>query len=69
MLFNRDIEPSCTYCRFGLGLGYDEYVCSMRGIVSGSGFCSSFVYEPTKREPDVLMKLKNTELSEEDFML
>jgi len=41
----------------------------MRGIVSGSGFCSSFVYEPTKREPDVLMKLKNTELSEEDFML
>ena len=69
MLFNRNIEPSCTYCRFGVALGYDEYVCAMRGIVSGSGFCSAFCYEPTKREPDVMPMYKSPELSEEDFTL
>ena len=69
MLFNRNIEPSCSYCRHGLALGYNEYICSLRGVVSGNGFCSSFIYEPTKREPEAAPKLKTPELSEEDFIL
>jgi len=67
MLFDRNIEPSCAYCRFGEALGYDEYACSKRGIMSGFGFCGTFRYEPTKRVPQPLPSLKVPELSDEDF--
>ena len=69
MLFNRNIEPCCAYCRYSETLGYDEYACSKRGIMSGFGFCGEFRYEPTKREPQPLPNLKASELSEEDFTL
>ena len=69
MLFNNNIEPSCSYCRYGESLGYDEYACSKRGIMAGSGFCGTFRYEPTKREPDPSPNLRSTGLSEDDFTL
>lgn len=69
MFFNKNIEPSCTYCRFGSAMGNDEYACSKRGIVSGAGTgsCGSFRYEPTKREPESLPKLRTSGFSDEDF--
>jgi len=67
MFFNRNIEPSCSYCRFAIDLGYNEYACTKRGIVAGSGFCSSFLYEPTKRVPEVMHKPRPSGFSEEDF--
>jgi len=69
MLFNRNIEPSCSYCRFSESLGYDEYACSKRGIMSSAGSCGTFSYEPTKREPQPRPGFKASELSEEDFSL
>ena len=69
MLFNRNIEPSCAYCRFGTALGNDEFVCSKRGIMTGFGYCSSFVYEPTKRVPQALPRLKSSALPEEEFVI
>ena len=69
MIFNRNIEPSCSYCRFGTTLGNDEYACTKRGIVSAFNSCGSFRYEPTKREPEALPKLKTSALSEEDFAI
>ena len=69
MLFNRNIEPSCSYCRFGSDLGYDEYACSKRGIMSSEGSCSSFCYEPTKRAPEKLPSIRVSGLSAEDFTI
>jgi len=69
MLFNRNIEPSCVYCRFSETMGYDEYACSKRGIMSGSGFCGTFRYEPTKRKPRFSPNLDTSGFSEEDFTL
>jgi len=69
MLFDRSITPSCAYCGFGEALGYDEYACSKRGIVSGFGHCGTFRYEPTKRIPQPAQSLKAAELSDEDFTL
>jgi len=69
MLFSRKIEPSCAYCRFGTALGYDEFICSKRGIMAGYGFCGSFLYEPTKREPEPAPNMKIVSLPEEDFKL
>jgi len=69
MLFSREIGPSCAYCRFGTALGYDEYACPKRGIMAGYGFCGSFIYEPTKREPEPMPNLKSASMPEESFEL
>ena len=69
MVFDNKIEPSCTYCRFARELGNDELACLKRGIVDSSGFCGSFRYEPTKREPLVPPKLDVSGLSEDEFSL
>jgi len=69
MLFDRNIEPSCSYCRYGTFMGYDEVACVRRGIMSGAGYCGFFRYEPTKRVPPIIPRLNLSELSEEDFTL
>jgi len=69
MLFNNNIEPSCSYCRFGTHLGSDEYACSKRGIMTGEGSCGSFKYEPTKRVPDPAPIVRETSFTKEDFTL
>ena len=69
MLFNRNIAPSCSYCCYSEALGYDEYACSKRGIMSGFGFCGTFKYEPTKRVPQSQPSFKASEFSEKDFTL
>jgi hypothetical protein len=69
MLFNRNIEPSCEYCQYGTALGFDEIACIKRGIMTSSGSCGAFRYEPTKRVPQALPSLKPSGLTEEDFSL
>ena len=69
MLFNVDIEPSCLYCYYGTKLDADEIICIKRGIMAGSGSCSAFRYEPTKRVPEALPRLDDSGLSEDDFSL
>ena len=69
MLFDRDIPPSCTYCRFGRALGSDEIACVKRGIEDVSGFCGAFNYEPTKRIPRRMPKINTSMFTEEDFSL
>lgn len=69
MLFRRNIEPSCSYCRFGIGIGNGEVACKKRGIMSVEGRCSAFRYEPTKRTPEYARSLSISEFSEEDFAL
>jgi len=48
-------------------MGYGEVACPKRGIMSVFGYCGAFRYEPTKREPEIQLKLKASELTEEDF--
>ncbi|MCL2226832.1 MAG: hypothetical protein FWB97_04305 [Oscillospiraceae bacterium] len=69
MLFNRNIEPSCAYCRFSSALGRDEFACSKRGIMTSECSCSSFRYEPTKRVPEPMMVMRKPVLTEEEFTL
>ena len=69
MLFNKNIEPSCSYCFHGSDLGYDIIVCIKRGIMANYGYCGAFRYEPTKRIPEALPKLKTPDFSIEDFTL
>jgi len=63
MLFRKNIEPSCSYCRNGIKIGFDEVMCRRHGIVTESSKCSYFRYEPTKREPEFARNIKAPDLS------
>jgi len=56
VLFRKDMQPSCSYCRDGISLGFGEIVCRRHGIVNEDFHCGSFYYEPTKREPEAARK-------------
>ena len=69
MLFNKNIEPSCSYCKHGNIIGDTEVICIKKGVVSSAGSCKKFIYEPLKRRPPNMAVYKPTSLSEEDFEL
>ncbi|MCL2819949.1 MAG: hypothetical protein FWD38_03860 [Oscillospiraceae bacterium] len=69
MLFRKNIEPSCAYCRHGASLGFGEIACSKRGIMSEAGKCTSFKYEPTKRKPEYAATPVIAKITEEDMSL
>lgn len=69
MLFNKKIEPSCSYCRFGSRMNDTQVACLKKGVVSSGGSCSKFKYDPLKREPAHPGGVKTEGLSEKDFEL
>jgi len=69
LLFRRDIEPSCVYCKHGTSLGFGEIACSKRGIMSQEGKCTSFMYEPTKRKPEFASTTVAVNISKDDMSL
>ena len=69
MLFRKDIEPRCAYCRKGNRISEEEVICLRRGIVPPEGSCRAFRYDPLKREPPRPLKLPTGRLSQKDFEL
>jgi hypothetical protein len=51
-LFNKYIEPSCSYCRFGTHIGNGEIACMKLGVVETNFSCKKFSYDPLKRVPE-----------------
>jgi len=45
MLFQKDIEPRCTYCSRGTQLDEEKILCPKRGLVSPGEHCRSFRYD------------------------
>ena len=68
-LIDENVEPKCTYCSHGKSLGNDEVACVRRGVMSSSGHCRGFRYEPTKREPRALQRLDTAMFSKQDFSI
>lgn len=69
MLFRKDIEPSCAYCKRGNPLSESEVACSRKGIVAADSSCRAFRYDPLKRVPPRPLKLNTDKLTKEDFSL
>ena len=70
MLFRKNMEPSCSYCRHGITLaGLNEVVCRRRGIMLNDGMCGAFRYEPTKRKPEYSRFKATVEYSPEEMSL
>jgi len=69
MLFQKDIEPRCAYCKKGAQLGEDRVMCLKKGIVSSVGSCRAFQYDPLKRVPPKPARADFSSLKDEDFVL
>ena len=69
MLFRKKITRSCSYCVFGVKIEDEEVVCAKKGIVSASGSCRKFKYDPCKRIPSKPKALDFSKYDEHDFSL
>ena len=69
MLVNKNIEPSCSYCKFGNRIGTEEVACIKKGVVSSGYYCRRFKYDPLRREPPIYKLIDTEKHKEEDFEL
>jgi hypothetical protein len=69
MLFRKEIEPRCVYCRHGTKIGDNEISCKPRGITQPSSYCRRFSYDPLKRIPPKPVKLITRGLTDDDFKI
>ena len=51
MLFRKNIEPRCGYCRFAAIAEPGTVICRKRGIRPETEQCRKFRYDPLKRTP------------------
>lgn len=68
-LFQKGIDPMCTYCTHGHPLGTDQILCPKRGVMESTSRCPSFRYDPLKRVPPRPAKLAGRTLTDDDFAL
>ncbi len=69
MLFRKDIDPRCAYCKRGQQINEREVACLKRGVVPVEHSCRSFRYDPLKRVPPRPATLDTGKLREEDFSI
>ena len=67
MLFQKNIEPRCTYCQRGTPLDEEKILCTKQGVVAPGGSCRSFKYDPLKRVPPPPVAPDFSRLKDEDF--
>ena len=69
MLFKKDMDPRCAYCKRGTPLEGSRVMCVKKGIVAAAGSCRGFRYDPLKRVPPKPVSVSFDHLRDEDFVL
>ena len=69
MIFRKNVEPACAYCRHSREAEEDSCICVKRGIVSPWDSCRHFSYDPLKRVPETAPVPKTEGLDQADFDL
>ncbi len=69
MLFRKDMEPRCTYCRHGKALNEEQIACPKKGVVSPGYHCRRFAYDPLRRVPPAPAVVDFSKFKDEDFEL
>ena len=69
MLFEKDMEARCAYCKRGVALDEETVMCPKRGVMSAGDSCRRFRYDPLKRVPPKPMAVDFSHLKDEDFTL
>ena len=67
-LFGNNIEPSCSYCRYGkYNSTRDIILCVKKGVVEPYYSCKSFKYNPLKRKPARPLLVEKFDISDFDL--
>ncbi len=69
MLFRKDIDRCCAYCKFAGSAGEEQMICAKRGLVSPMDQCRAFAYDPLKRTPSRAKSPDFAALNERDYSL
>lgn len=69
MLFKKDMDPRCAYCKRGAVLDEERVMCIRKGVVAADDRCRRFRYDPLKRVPPKPLAANFSHLKEEDFSL
>lgn len=69
MLFRKNIEPNCGYCRFAAPADRGNVICRKRGIVSETAHCRRFRYDPLRRTPPRPLAVDFSEYDDRDYSL
>lgn len=69
MLFKKDMDPRCAYCKRGAVLDEERVMCIRKGVVAADDRCRRFRYDPLKRVPPKPLAANFSHLKEEDFFL
>ena len=69
MLFDKNILPCCSYCRYGNDIGENEVACVKLGVVDSLWHCWRYRYDPIKRHPELPERFDPQKYTEEDFTL
>ncbi len=69
MLFRKKIQPSCSYCANSTKLDDEHVLCAKKGIMSITGKCRKFQYDPCKRIPAKARTLDFSKYDREDYSL
>lgn len=68
-LFQKKIEPRCTYCSRSRVLNDEQIICEKKGVMSAGSSCRAFSYDPLKRVPPRPVQLDFSVHSDEDFTI
>ena len=68
VLFRKELEPRCAYCRHSSPLDDRNVGCYYKGVVGGGYHCRRFRYDPLKRVPPLAAPLRRA-YSPDDFKL
>ena len=69
MLFRKNIEPNCGYCKFAAGAEPGTVICKKKGIMPESGRCRKFRYNPFQRTPPKPARIDFTKYDDRDYSL
>ncbi|MPM78911.1 hypothetical protein SDC9_125926 [bioreactor metagenome] len=69
MLFDKKIEPRCSYCQKSVCLEPELVLCVKKGVMPAGERCSAFRYDPLRRVPPRAPAPDFSRLKDEDFVL
>ena len=69
MLFEKKMDPRCSYCSRSARLDDETVMCIKKGVVPAGYSCRSFKYDPLKRVPVHLKPLDFSKFDDTDYSL
>lgn len=69
MVFRKDIEPRCSYCRYASPAEEGIMICRKKGLKPENDHCRSFRYDPLRRVPPKPAQVDFTQFDDRDYTL